>query len=217
MPADIPHSLSSKCAMKRNSLPWADSNRRHLPVCRTNPTSDSTLPTELHGIPYHYHAQRIFCAIMFNNVAYQAATDGRAFQLIPLILVSIVRSSTSGLLVASDTDVNIKRSSQPLSLTFAAAGIHRPRHQSWLCTNMSKNYFSFHRLRKVRDSNSRSVLPLASLAVRCFRPLSQPSKYIVFYVSSFRKPANLAAGWTIDEIINLQFISLIRIRPLART
>ena len=31
------------------------------------------------------------------------------------------------------------------------------------------------RLRKVRDSNSRSVLPLASLAVRCFRPLSQPS------------------------------------------
>ena len=34
------------------------------------------------------------------------------------------------------------------------------------------------RLRKVRDSNSRSVLPLASLAVRCFRPLSQPSQYV---------------------------------------
>ena len=29
----------------------------------------------------------------------------------------------------------------------------------------------------------------------CLRPLGQPSKYIVFYVSSFRKPANLAAGW----------------------
>ena len=34
------------------------------------------------------------------------------------------------------------------------------------------------RLWKVRDSNSRSVLPLASLAVRCFRPLSQPSQYV---------------------------------------
>ena len=29
----------------------------------------------------------------------------------------------------------------------------------------------------------------------CLRPLGQPSKYIVFYVSSFCKPANLTAGW----------------------
>ena len=36
---------------------------------------------------------------MFNNVTYQAATDGRAFQLIPLILISLVRSSTARLLV----------------------------------------------------------------------------------------------------------------------
>ena len=52
------------------------------------------------------------------------------------------------------------------------------------------------RLRKVRDSNSRSVLPLASLAVRCFRPLSQPSKYVYpdRSVLCF-KPANLTAGW----------------------
>ena len=36
---------------------------------------------------------------MFNNVTYQAATDGRAFKLIPLILISLVRSSTARLLV----------------------------------------------------------------------------------------------------------------------
>ena len=53
---------------------------------------------------YRYHAHRISWAIMFNNVVYQATTDGRAFQLIPFSLISVVRSSTSGLLVASDTD-----------------------------------------------------------------------------------------------------------------
>ncbi len=36
----------------KNTLPWQDSNLRPRPVCRTNPTSDCALPTELHGIPY---------------------------------------------------------------------------------------------------------------------------------------------------------------------
>ena len=44
------------------------------------------LPVSPHGKPYHYHAQRIFCAIKLNYVTYQAATDRRAFQLIPLSL-----------------------------------------------------------------------------------------------------------------------------------
>ena len=94
-------------------------------------------------LPYRYHAQRIFCAIMFNNVAYQAATDGRAFQLIPLILVSVVRSSTAGLLVTSATGTNTVPSSQPTSLWVVSAGIHRPRCQSWFVTNMSKNVSPF--------------------------------------------------------------------------
>lgn len=36
----------------KNTLPWMGSNHRPRPVCRTNPTSYCTLPTELHGIPY---------------------------------------------------------------------------------------------------------------------------------------------------------------------
>ena len=114
------------------------------------------LPTEPHGIPYHYHAQRIFCAIMFNNVAYQAATDGRAFQLIPLTLFSLVRSSTTRLLVACVTGTNSLLSSQPSSLQVVAAGIHRPRCQSYFVP-ISQRTFLLSSLRKVRDSNSRYV------------------------------------------------------------
>ena len=90
---------------------------------------------------------------MFNNVVYQATTDGRAFQLIPLSLISVVRSSTSGLLVASDTD------STPLHHgNHCRSGVQRLESTTLLSvlvvTNMSKNYFSFH-LWKVVDSNHR--------------------------------------------------------------
>ena len=36
---------------KSEMLPWPDSNRRPLSVCRTNPTSEPRWPSELHGIP----------------------------------------------------------------------------------------------------------------------------------------------------------------------
>ena len=42
-------------------------------------------------------------------------------------------------------------------------------------------------LRKERDSNPRSVLPLASLAVRCFRPLSHPSESDLFSRTSHKE------------------------------
>ncbi len=127
--------LPNQNALKeRISLPWADSNRRP-------PQEWDALTILASRHPYRYHAQRISCAIMFNNVAYQAATDGRAFQLIPLILVSVVRSSTAGLLVTSATGTNSVPSSRPVSLQVVSAGIHRPRCQSWFVTNMSKNVF----------------------------------------------------------------------------
>ena len=139
MPADIPHSRikmrNEKKFVAVAGFEPATSCFLHLPL------KGRALPTELHDIPYHYHAQRISYAIMFNNVAYQAATDGRAFQLIPLILVSVVRSSTAGLLVTSATGTNSVPSSQPTSLQVVSAGIHRPRCQSWFVTNMSKNVF----------------------------------------------------------------------------
>lgn len=72
--------------------------------------------------PYHYHAHRFLWAIMFNNVAFRAATDGRAFQLTPLSLISVVRSSTSGLLVFLRHWQHSTPSSQPLSLRCATAG-----------------------------------------------------------------------------------------------
>ena len=145
---------------------------------------------------YHYHAQRISCAIMFNNVAYQAATDGRAFQLIPLILVSVVRSSTSGLLVASDTD------NTPLRhRNHCRSGVQRleppPCCQSCLC-NMSKNVSPFIicgrcRIRTcdVPDSRCHLAVGYSSLP-----STTRPTFRYIFAISfSFRKPANLAAGW----------------------
>ena len=92
---------------------------------------------------------------MFNNVAYQAATDGRAFQLIPITLVSLVRSSTTRLLVACVTGTNSVLSSQPSSLQVVAAGIHRPRCQSYFVPISQRTCLLS--LRKVRDSNSRYV------------------------------------------------------------
>ena len=51
---------------------------------------------------------------------------------IHLCIVSVVRSSTSGPLVASDTDSSPAPSSQPSSLQFVAVGIRRPRRQSYV-------------------------------------------------------------------------------------
>ena len=68
--------LPNQNALKeRISLPWADSNRRPPPVCGTNPTSDSALPTELHGIPYIFirieaHAGHYPCLRYFNIFAH---------------------------------------------------------------------------------------------------------------------------------------------------
>ena len=62
---------------------------------------------------------------------------------IHLCLVSVVRSSTSGLLVASDTDSSPAPSSQPSSLQFVAVGIRRPRRQSCFVFIMSKNHSPF--------------------------------------------------------------------------
>ena len=60
-------------------LPWVASNHRITISYVTSLSAGCALPTELHGKPYHYHAQRIFCAIKLNYVAYQAATAGGRF------------------------------------------------------------------------------------------------------------------------------------------
>ena len=36
----------------KNTLPWRTRTADLMPVCRSKPTSDCALPTELHGIPY---------------------------------------------------------------------------------------------------------------------------------------------------------------------
>ena len=64
---------------------------------------------------------------------------------IHLCLVSVVRSSTSGPLVASDTDSSPAPSSQPSSLQFVAVGIRRPRRQSYFVFQYVKEPLSFHR------------------------------------------------------------------------
>ena len=74
---------------------------------------------------------------------------------IHLCLVSVVRSSTSGPLVASDTDSSPAPSPQPSSLQFVAVGIRRPRRQSYVVFQYFKKPFSFHSLRKERESNPR--------------------------------------------------------------
>ena len=74
---------------------------------------------------------------------------------IHLCLVSVVRSSTSGPLVASDTDSSPAPSSQPSSLQFVAVGIRRPRRQSYVVFQSVKEPLSFHSLWKERDSNPR--------------------------------------------------------------
>ena len=79
---------------------------------------------------------------------------------IHLCLVSVVRSSTSGLLVASDTDSSPAPSPQPSSLQFVAVGIRRPRRQSYVVFQDVKKPLSFHSLRKVRDSNPRAIADL---------------------------------------------------------
>ena len=147
---------------------------------------------------------------MFNNVAYQAATDGRAFQLIPLILVSVVRSSTSGLLVASDTD------NTPLRhRNHCRSGVQRleppPCCQSCLC-NMSKNVSPFIicgrwwiRTTDVPDSRCHLAVGYSFLPSTT-RPTFQ---YIFAMVSfSFRKPANLAAGWVRIAYVLKMYIAL---------
>ena len=63
---------------------------------------------------------------------------------IHLCLVSVVRSSTSGPLVASDTDSSPAPSSQPSSLQFVAVGIRRPRCQSYVVFQSVKEPLSFH-------------------------------------------------------------------------
>lgn len=60
---------------------------------------------------------------------------------IHLCLVSVVRSSTSGLLVASDTDSSPAPSSRPSSLQFVAVGIRRPRRQSYVVFQYVKEPF----------------------------------------------------------------------------
>lgn len=111
-------------------------------------------------------------------MAYQAATDGRAFQLIPLTLVSLVRSSTTRLLVACVTGTNSVLSSQPSSLQVVAAGIHRPRCQSYFVPISQRTFLLS--LRKVRDSNSRHVtVCLVSSEVLS---ATQPTLHDVFYL-----------------------------------
>lgn len=64
---------------------------------------------------------------------------------IHLCLVSVVRSSTSGPLVASDTDSSPAPSPQPMSLQFVAVGIRRPRCQSYVVFQSVKEpLLSFH-------------------------------------------------------------------------
>ena len=74
---------------------------------------------------------------------------------IHLCLISVVRSSTSGPLVASDTDSSPAPSSQPSSLQFVAVGIRRPRRQSYVVFQYVKEPLSFHLLWKERESNPR--------------------------------------------------------------
>lgn len=83
---------------------------------------------------------------------------------IHLCLVSVVRSSTSGPLVASDTDSSPAPSPQPSSLQFVAVGIRRPRRQSYVVFHSVKEIFSFHSLWKERESNPRCPTLLCRLS-----------------------------------------------------
>lgn len=71
----------------------------------------------------------------------------------PAYLISVVRSSTSGPLVASDTDSSTAPSSQPMSLQFVAVGIRRPRRQSYVVFQYVKELFSFRPVWRVADSD----------------------------------------------------------------
>ena len=178
------------------------------------PLKGRALPTELHDVPYHYHAQRIFCAIMLNNVAYQAATDGRAFQLTPLSLVSLVRSSTARLLVACATGINTTQSSQPASLLCVAAGIHRPHCQSWLSPTCQRT-ISFHFVEGVglepHELLREQIYSLSHL------PLCQPSNILclccVVVIVKNRRISRQAGA---DEKISINLVHVQFSMPLHR-
>ena len=105
---------------------------------------------------------------------------------IHLCLVSVVRSSTSGLLVASDTDSSPAPSSQPSSLQFVAVGIRRPRRQSYVVFQYVKKPLSFHSLVEgagfepamsytLRRLIRSAAYPYPRLRPGCLRPLGHPS------------------------------------------
>lgn len=86
---------------------------------------------------------------------------------IHLLFVSVVRSSTSGPLVASDTDSSPAPSSQPSSLQFVAVGIRRPRRQSYIVFHSVKEPLSFHYLWKVAESNRLLIRGFSGNHQRC--------------------------------------------------
>ena len=94
------------------------------------------LPTELYG-----NAIIRLCfnlRVITRGVSSRHRREGA--KLIPLILVSVVRSSTAGLLVTSATGTNSVPSSRPVSLQVVSAGIHRPQCQSWLLPICQRTY-----------------------------------------------------------------------------
>lgn len=125
------------------------------------------------------------CSTMLNYTAYRYRVLYYSHSIKPvpvagreahihLCLVSVVRSSTSGPLVASDTDSSPAPSSQPSSLQFVAVGIRRPRRQSYVVFHYVKEPFPLSSW-KVMDSNHRCARLHHICGYRCFRPLSQPS------------------------------------------
>ena len=81
-----------------------------------------------HASPLHHTANR-YRVLYYSHSIKPVPVAGREAH-IHLCLVSVVRSSTSGPLVASDTDSSPAPSPRPLSLQFVAVGIRRPRRQS---------------------------------------------------------------------------------------
>ena len=111
-----------------------------------------------HASPLHHTANR-YKVLYYSHSIKPVPVAGREAH-IHLCLVSVVRSSTSGPLVASDTDSSPAPSPQPSSLQFVAVGIRRPRRQSYVVFQYVKELISFHSLRKVRDSNPRAIADL---------------------------------------------------------
>ena len=185
----IKHIKSKIIKSEFTSLSTGAHKQRFFSCRRRIRTADLMIPLRLLS-PFHFALPPELYGIyilMISPIECGSPIRSRSFQMVRYSCSQVQSSLISS--IHADrrlAPLLVFRASSPIhitTLTSFGSG-HRllvsqflSRHGvgNFLCTSKSKNNSSFFIVRKVRDSNSRSVFPLASLAVRCFRPLSQPS------------------------------------------